>query len=469
MIGIGIDFGTSNSAAAWYDGERVTLVRLEESGEIMPTATHLDRRLHPRTGAAAVTQYIEENRDRVVEMTPEVVGKGQLLVDEGNPENPNSEAEVVTENVYGQAVIDRGLPGRLFRGVKRLLANPSIKRLMVFEHPFRLVALITPVLLHIRRCLEAQIPEPIGDVHLGHPVRFEGQSGNKLGLERLGEACEHAGFNQLTFFPEPVAATLSFLRDDTAPREGKVLALDFGGGTLDLSVVEFHGVDFKVLATSGLSLGGDHVDQLIFRRLLFPLLGKGETWSRVRDGKLIENEFPFEEFEDKLLNWAVTYTLNQNHYRAKIADCIKQGGQAAEKFARLDDLITHNYSYIVFQEIKEAKAALSLEEETLLDIPELDISLTITRSQLETMMADMLKDIDDVLDLVVKDAGLSQDDIDFVIRTGGSSQIASVRRMLDQKFPGKVTQHDPFTSVAAGLAIASFHGYEFSDAKILTG
>ncbi|MFT7044184.1 MAG: putative chaperone protein [Candidatus Azotimanducaceae bacterium] len=51
--------------------------------------------------------------------------------------------------------------------------------------------------------------------------------------------------------------------------------------------------------------------------------------------------------------------------------------------------------------------------------------------------------------------------MDVVIRTGGSSQIAAVRRLLDQRFEGKVTAHDPFTSVAAGLAIASYHGYEF--------
>ncbi|MBD3649285.1 MAG: Hsp70 family protein [Pseudomonadales bacterium] len=470
MIGTGIDFGTSNSAAAWYDGKRVTLVTLEDPEAIMPTATHLDRQLRPRTGVAAVNQYIEENRDRIVELTPEVIGKGALLVNEGNPDDPHTEAEVMTSNVYGAAVVDRGLPGRLFRGIKRLLANPSIKRLMVFDHPFRLVALITPVLLHMRKCIEEQVPEALGDVHVGHPVRFEGQSeaDNELALARLGEACNYAGFKNLTFFPEPVAATLSFLHDEDAPDQGRVLALDFGGGTLDLSVVEFCGMDFKVLSTSGLSLGGDHIDQLIFRELLFPLLGKGETWSRVKDGRLIENEFPFDEFEDKLLNWAVTYTLNQNHYRSKVADCIKKGGPAAEKFARLDDLITHNYSYIVFQAIKEAKAKLSWEEETILDIPELDISLEFRRAELEEMMSDMLSDIDRIVDDVVRKAGLESVDIDMVIRTGGSSLIAAVRRMLDTKFPGKVTEHDPFTSVAAGLAIASWYGFEFSEEQVLT-
>ena len=66
MIGVGVDFGTSNSAAAWYDGQRVHLVDLEATSAIMPTATHLDRELVTLTGEAAVAQYIDENRDRIV-------------------------------------------------------------------------------------------------------------------------------------------------------------------------------------------------------------------------------------------------------------------------------------------------------------------------------------------------------------------------------------------------------------------
>lgn len=464
MIGLGIDFGTSNSAAAWYDGKQVHLVQLEADDAIMPTATHLDRELRTKTGQAAVQQYIEENRDRIVELTPEVVAKSQLLMGDRDIEDPDSEADIAIATVYGQPHVDRGMPGRLFRGVKRLLGNPSIKRLLVFDHPFRLVALITPVLLHIRKRVEATLTEPVLDVHVGHPVKFEGQDElrNQLALSRLGEACHHAGFKTLSFYPEPVAATLSYLNEESAPRQGTVLTVDFGGGTLDLSVVKFNGLEFNVLSTAGVPLGGDHIDQLIFRELLFPLLGKGEIWSRVKDGRRIENEFPFDEFEDKLLNWAVTYILNQNRYRAKVADCIRQGGAAGEKFERLDDLITHNYSYLVFQAIKDAKAMLSEVEETVLDIPELDIAIPFTRDQFEHMMKNMLVQIDAIIDSVIQDAGIEDDQIDIVIRTGGSSQIAAVRRLLEDRFPGKVTEHDPFTSVAAGLAIASFHGYQFT-------
>jgi len=463
MVGVGLDFGTSNSAAAWYDGEQVRMVPLEESDAIMPTATHLDRELITLTGEVAVARYIDENRDRIVELTPEVIAKASMVTSEANSADPHSKAETETSSVYGQPWVDRGMPGRLFRGVKRLLGNSSIRRLLVFDHPFRLVALITPILLRIRQAIEESLGEPLADIHFGHPVLFEGNENlrNNLALDRLSEACGHAGISELTFYPEPVAATLSYRHDEQSPDSGCVLTVDFGGGTLDLSVVEYSGTSFDVLSTSGISLGGDHIDQLIFRELLFPHFGKGETWSRVKDGRLIENDFPFEEYEDKLLNWAVTYILNQNQYRSKIIDRIAQGGQGKEKFERLLELITHNFSYLVFQSIKNAKAALSNVEETVIDVPELDLAVPFSRDQFEQIMAEMLGRIENVTEEVLQRSGRGRADIDIVIRTGGSSQIAAVRRLLEKLFPGKVTEHDPFTSVAAGLAIASYHGYQF--------
>ncbi|MFB0932991.1 MAG: Hsp70 family protein, partial [Pseudomonadales bacterium] len=105
--------------------------------------------------------------------------------------------------------------------------------------------------------------------------------------------------------------------------------------------------------------------------------------------------------------------------------------------------------------------ALSEHEQTVLDIPELDISVTFTRQQFESMMVDMLSDIDQIVDKVLLDANKIASEISVLIRTGGSSQIASVRDLMEAKFPGRVTEHDPFTSVATGLAIASYYGYQF--------
>ncbi len=467
-IGVGVDFGTSNSAVAWYDGQNLRLARLEHSGTIMPTATHLDRDYKVLTGEAAVEQYIEENRDRIVELTPEVIGKSMLLVNEADPSDSQAQGEAVTHTIYGKAVNDRGMPGRLFRGVKRLLGRTGLNRLMVFDRPFRLVALITPVLLRMRQTIEAELDVEVKRAHVGYPVNFEGSDPyrNKLALSRLQEAYGYAGFEHIEFYPEPLAATLSFFHDEPHRARGVVLAFDFGGGTLDLSLVRYHDMAFDVLATGGLPLGGDHIDQLICRQLLFPLLGKGEIWSRKVDGRLIENLFPFEEYEDALLNWAVTYTLNQNRYRSKISDCIAAGGPAVVKFERLDDLIKHNYSYVVFQAIKDAKAALSSCEDCLLDIPELDLSIAFSRTQLDDMMTPMLDDIHSLINSVLTTAGIKPDAVDLVIRTGGSSQIVAVRNLLEEYFPDRVTEHYPFTSVAAGLALANYHGHHFSNPEI---
>ena len=465
MIGIGLDFGTSNSAAAYFDGDKIQLISLDKSDAIMPTALHLNRNLSTATGSAAVSQYIEENRERIVELTPEVIASTSMLTSESDSDSPSSEVETDTSNVYGQPWVDRGMPGRLFRGVKRLLGNSSINRLLVFDSPFRLVALITPILLEIRKAIEKATGESLENIHFGHPVLFEGNenSRNMLAFDRLLEASGYAGIDKLTFYPEPVAATLSYRYSAQSPGNGCVLTVDFGGGTLDLSVVEYAGDRFDVLSTCGIALGGDHIDQLIFKELLFPYFGKGEIWSRVRDGHLIENEFPFEEFEDRLLNWAVTYSLNQNQYRAKIIDRIKQGGKGKEKFERLLELITYNFSYLVFESIKKAKVELSSLEETVIDIPELDLEVPFSKNRFDTIMADMLRRIENITDQTLKASGKKNGDIDIVIRTGGSSQITSVKRLLEEKFPGKVTEHDPFTSVAAGLAVANFYGYKFDE------
>ena len=230
---------------------------------------------------------------------------------------------------------------------------------------------------------------------------------------------------------------------------------------MDLSVIHFENNSFEVLATGGLPLGGDHIDQLLFKEFVSPSLGKGERWSRVRDGKLVESEFPFDEIEEKLLNWTVTYMLNQNQYRSNIVERINQGGHSAEKFERLLDLITNNYSYLVFQEIRKAKAAISATDFSQIDIPELDLTIDISRADFDGIISGMLHEIETTIDEVLKRSNIGPNDITIVVRTGGSSQIASVKAMLGKKFPNKVVEHNPFTSVAIGLAIASYYDLEF--------
>ncbi len=461
-IGIGVDYGTSNSAAALFDGEKIYLVKLEANSWVMPSATYVDKEFRITTGQQAIDAYIESNTGRTVELSAEVLGEGRTstgqIGDHGLPE------EASTEKIYGQSFVDGGQKGRLFRGIKRLLGNPQAPRLMVFDRPFRLVALITPLLVRIqksiRQVLDEQLQNPAASNHacIGHPVNFEGsqQERNETALSLLAESYGYAEFDAQTFYPEPNAAALSYLHANPQAQQETILAVDFGGGTLDLCLLQRIAENYEVIATHGVALGGDHIDQLLFKEILFPLFGKGERWRRPGEDREIETLFPFEEYEELLLNWAISYMLNQNKFTSPLMSRIDYGDEAAVKFQRLYDLIKNNYSYLVFQTIKDLKATLSSETEALLDIPELDIELTVSRERFENLIAPLLERFEQAVHDALAEAGVAKEAVQLVIRTGGSSLIPAVKTILNDLFPDKVIEHDPFTSVAAGLAIAEY-------------
>ena len=454
--GIGIDFGTSNSAAAIFDGEKVRLVQLSELNPIMPSANYIDRDFASTIGQLAIDDYISDNQGRKVELSVEVIGEARTSA--GTADGPASEAE--TSKVYGQAFNDASLPGRLFRGTKRLLGNTASDKTVIFSRPFRLVALVTPILVGIRKALRRSVDNS-SQACIGHPVNFEGieQGRNNVALQRLSESYRHAGITEQSFCPEPTAAAISYLYNYPHSRDQLMLTVDFGGGTLDFCILRRKGTEFSVEATHGIALGGDKIDQTIFRELVFPLLGKGERWSRLVDGTEVDTLFPFAEFEELLINWPVSYMLNQNKYTASVMRRMVLPDEGAIKFKRLYDLIKQNYSYQVFEAIKAFKAELSESDSAVLDIPEIDIEVRLERWEFELMITDRLFELERAVSLILDKAGLEADDIDLVLRTGGSSLIPAVKDILENQFPGKVVEHDPFTSVAAGLAIADYYGY----------
>ena len=454
--GIGIDFGTSNSAAAVFDGEQVRLVQLSELNPIMPSANYIDRDFASTIGQLAIDNYISDNQGRKVELSVEVIGEARTSA--GTADGPASESE--TSKVYGQAFNDASLPGRLFRGTKRLLGNTASDKTVIFSRPFRLVALVTPILVGIRKALRRSVDNS-SQACIGHPVNFEGieQGRNNIALQRLSESYRHAGISQQSFCPEPTAAAISYLYNYPHSRDQLMLTVDFGGGTLDFCILRRKGTEFSVEATHGIALGGDKIDQTIFRELVFPLLGKGERWSRMVDGSEVDTLFPFAEFEELLINWPVSYMLNQNKYTASVMQRMVLPDEGAIKFKRLYDLIKQNYSYQVFEAIKAFKAELSVSDSAVLDIPEIDIEVRLDRWEFELMITDRLFELEQAVSLILDKAGLEAEDIDLVLRTGGSSLIPAVKDILENQFPGKVVEHDPFTSVAAGLAIADYYRY----------
>ncbi len=457
-IGIGIDFGTSNSVAALYDGSRVHIVDFGGGRRSLPSAVYLDTHLLAITGQEALDAYIEDNIGRRVELA--AVPMGYARTSTGSYDEMGLPQLAQSHVIFSAAQFDVNLPGRLFYGTKQLLSTADEGVLPVFGKAFRLEALITPILLRMREALTAQLAAmnpamAVDHAVIGRPVHFErgGDGGDSRAEARLRLAYSHAGFSDHVPCYEPVGAALNYLHSQQGAAPGTLLTVDFGGGTLDFCIFRSGRDGFEVLGTHGLALGGNHIDQLLFRKLLFPLLGEGTSGRFFTADGFIDSHFAFSEYADLLLNWPVSYLLNQNRYLTPIREMIQHGGKEAPKFQRLLDLIQFNYSYLVLQHIRDFKESFATQDRATLDLPELDISLTLDRAAFNALIESATTQFSEALDTALAQNGFAPEAIDRVICVGGSTQLTAVRNALEARFPGRVVAHDIFTSVAAGLAI----------------
>lgn len=463
-VGIGIDFGTSNSSVAIYDGKTLHFAQLEREDhppeDFMPTALYIDRDFQPTMGWDAVDTYLKANAGRTIELGREEVGQFDITVTGGDEVMQDGE----TIRIHAHALTDVNMPGRLFRSVKSWLGHEGLERVDVFGKAYRLTALITPVLNFLREQAEMHLDDGLEAVHVGRPVNYEGSVGadagvNTTAIGRFTEACDYAGLPAPVFYPEPVAAALSYLRSERPQPGRRILCFDFGGGTLDLCVLETteEPLEFKILSTYGIGLGGDAIDRLIYRRKLFPELGEGVI---VRDGLEPDapyGEFRFHEYADQLLNWQFTHMLNTPVLRSQLRTGMDTGDAAAKvKLDRLRRLITRNLSYTVFRAIEDAKIALSAQETAEIRVPQLKLAVPLTRAEFAEMLREPLAEAEECLRITLERSGLQAEDIQAVVRTGGSSRIFAVRELLERWFPGRVAEHETFTSIAGGLAIANW-------------
>src|SRR5256712_2240631 len=224
----------------------------------MPTVLYIRRDGTPIVGRAAIDAYLEDNRTRGP-LTREFQSLG-ILMQSANPDHPIVEAHIYT---------DVNAPGRLFQALKTFLGDPLETRTNVFGNAKGLEELIALILVHVRnraKELTGTAPEAIT---LGRPVRFIGdESAEDRAIGRLGAAAELAGFREVRFVPEPIAA--AHAADVGA---GTSLVFDFGGGTLDLCVARRDQRGLAVLATAGGPIGGGPATGLLIEGAVAPRPG----------------------------------------------------------------------------------------------------------------------------------------------------------------------------------------------------
>ena len=438
-LSVGLDFGTSNSSAAVYDGERVTIVPLDPAAQdvtVMRTLLYLARTGGELYGQAALDTYIQQNAGRPVKLERRYVGTIEMTF-----------AEIGTTKVESHALVDANEPGRLFQSIKTFLADRSFESTDVFGRRYTLADLIALFAGEIVRRVEAFTERPITRLTVGRPVHFSTDTEK----DEFARGRQEAAFAQLalphvSFLEEPVAAAHEYALSSSHSRTA--LVFDFGGGTLDVTVIRT-GERIAVLATGGVPIGGDLLDRRIVETHLLKHFGEDATVGRRR------LPLPRHIF-GRLLHWQTMALLNRPETLDVIRGAIREGDRPRQLKA-LETLITRNYGLDLFRTVEETKRELSARRFATLDFVREGISVhePLTRGGFEAAIRTQSLEVERcVLDTVAR-AGLEAGEIMTIVTTGGSSRIPLFHEMLERHFPGaEQSRRAAFTSVAAGLAVA---------------
>ncbi|KPV49830.1 molecular chaperone, partial [Kouleothrix aurantiaca] len=205
-----------------------------------------------------------------------------------------------------------------------------------------------------------------------------------------------------------------------------------------------------VLATDGVPIGGDLLDRRLVMGKVLAHFGEGAT--------LGPRKMPLPAvLLDHLSEWQTIVELTQPRYLNIIDEAIRIGDRTTELHARRT-LVRENYGLPLYEAVERAKVRLSEEPRTTIgmDVPGIRFSDTIERWDFDRLIGPDVREVAACIDRALAAAGFTPDDINVVLRTGGSSRIPRFVRMLTDKFGAeKLHEMDVFTGVAAGLAIAA--------------
>lgn len=328
-------------------------------------------------------------------------GKPQILLNDKGERITPSYVGIDTngEIVVGQDAKDQFIGRRQYTTMefKRLMGTDEKIRLGdKFYFPEEISAIM---LKYLKECAEKQLKEEVTEAVITVPANF-----NNVQREATLNAAKLAGLKVERLINEPTAAALAFgLRN--IDKNLKVLVFDFGGGTLDVTVLEiFDGVIDVISSYGDPFLGGKDFDERLC------------------------------EFIIKEMKRRINFDLSQ------------------------DDFLTMSK---IKAAAEQAKKALSFEKDTLIIIENIysggkivDFKLNISREKFEEMVFDLVERAGYIIDKALEDKDLSYDDIDLVLMVGGTTRVPLIRRYVKQKLNREVkTEINPDEAVALGAAI----------------
>lgn len=444
---VGMDFGTTNSGMATYDGTAVNVLPIDPSNSnprVARTAIYVTTDHAVHIGRAAIDRYFEHNVGRAVKMRRVWVGELEIF---------GGDMYYVTD---AYVFVDVLAPGRLFLSIKTGLRSEDYPGTVVGQQYYSLENIIATYLTTTKIRAEQQLGKTVNEVVLGRPVRFAFDAKkDRLAQGRLMRAAFQAGYEKVYFQQEPIAAAYSY--EATLDKPENVLVFDFGGGTLDVTVMRLGDRQKRqVLATGGIPIAGDVFDQKLVRHKLARHFGEGSPYGPRHKNLAVPGWI-----YDTMANWQTILELQSSERKQMLQD-IAQTARRRYQIEALISLVSNNYGLRMFDIVEQAKRRLSEKRgaQIVLDGPDFDVRDFVTRREFESIIRQEILAIDQHLDEMVEQSGLTLDQIDAVIRTGGSAQIPAFVEMLERKFGSdKIRAIDTFSSVTAGLGITA-HGVQ---------
>ena len=409
MATLGIDFGTSNTAAGVMAAGRPHLITVEPGRKTLPTSVFFDY-------------------DR----------------------------KVTTYGSVANAALIDGREGRFMRALKSVLGTPLMreKRQIAYER-LTLIEVVARFLQMIRERAEAETGETYDAALSGRPVRFHSSDHvrNAQAEVDLREAYLIAGYKDVAFMYEPEAAALA-----SGPLDKGALGMivDIGGGTSDFSIFERDGDTTRIIASHGVRVGGTDFDRAISIAEVMPLLGRGaEVRNAMGEGRHIA---PNAIFND-LATWQKIPFVYTAENRRMAADFAKLGVDRS-LFDRLETVLEMELGHDIAFAVEAGKIKLNQPDlsEAAIDLRVIETALwgQLTQSAMDTVLSGHATQIRACASETLEMAGVSPDKIGKIVFVGGSSLLKSVKEVMIAMFPNATLERtEAFTAVADGLAIAA--------------
>lgn len=367
------------------------------------------------------------------------------------------------EHAAGPRAIERYLEldegRRLMQSLKSFLASRLFQGTIVFGRTLTLEDLVAHIVKPLREEAQRGLGEIGPPLVVGRPVRFANQSGDAdetRALSRLEAALWQAGFPEVRFEYEPVAAAHHY--EQALEEDQLVLIADFGGGTSDFALLPV-GPSLRdrprepddIVGSAGVAVAGDAFDARIVHHVVAERLGRGSTRQVFLGREVAIPNWIYRDLE----RWHHLSFLRSRRTMSFLHEAL-EGAREPEKLEALIHVIDNDLGYPLCRAVQETKTDLSEREETVFRFrdPPVAIEAHVTRRDFESWIEPDLEQIAGCVDDLLAATRTRPEDVDRVFMTGGSAFVPAVRRLFAERFgPDRLTGGGELISVARGLAL----------------